>query len=256
MGCLLGILGLLGALGLKAILDVGSEYVGDKIHEHQVNNAIDENENKFIKLFAFMAAKIALADGYVSEVEREVFYEIFQRLQLPREKFLLYKNFFNQGLSINTSIYSLAQEFSNTFDNIEINTVVYHAISFIASADDSISKEELKILRDIPSFLNISSNIFYEFCERAGIDPNCSNTDQRIGILHEKPETDPYETLGASKYMSDDELKKIYREKIKKYHPDILRGQGVPEEMLKFANDEIAKLNSAWEQIKEERGIA
>ena len=32
-----------------------------------------------------------------------------------------------------------------------------------------------------------------------------------------------------------------------------MRGQGVPDEMLKFANDEMAKLNSAWEQIQKDR---
>ena len=40
-----------------------------------------------------------------------------------------------------------------------------------------------------------------------------------------------------------------------KYHPDRLRQNGVPEEMIAKATDKMAQLNAAWDDIRKARGI-
>ena len=62
-----------------------------------------------------------------------------------------------------------------------------------------------------------------------------------------------YELLGVSPDASDDEVKRAYRAKAKKYHPDALRAQGLPDEMVDRANDMMAKLNAAWNEIEKAR---
>ena len=56
--------------------------------------------------------------------------------------------------------------------------------------------------------------------------------------------------------MSNDELRTAYREKAKRLHPDILRAQGLSEELLGRANEQMSRINAAWDEIKKERGIA
>ena len=48
-------------------------------------------------------------------------------------------------------------------------------------------------------------------------------------------------------------MKRAYRAKAKKYHPDALRAQGLPDEMVDRANDMMAKLNAAWSEIERAR---
>ena len=64
-----------------------------------------------------------------------------------------------------------------------------------------------------------------------------------------------YAVLGVAASASDGEVKRAYREKAKKYHPDTLRAQGLPEEQVKAATDAMARVNAAWTTIKETRHL-
>ena len=54
---------------------------------------------------------------------------------------------------------------------------------------------------------------------------------------------------------SDEEIRRVYREKAKKYHPDALRAQGLPEEMISRAAEQMKKVNAAWSAIRSARGM-
>ena len=38
-------------------------------------------------------------------------------------------------------------------------------------------------------------------------------------------------------------------------HPDSLASRGVPAEFIARANNKVARINAAWDQIKRERGL-
>jgi len=62
-----------------------------------------------------------------------------------------------------------------------------------------------------------------------------------------------YQILEVSPDVTDEELKKAYRELAKKHHPDKVSHLG--EEVKKAAEEKFTKLNAAYEAIKVERGI-
>ncbi len=64
-----------------------------------------------------------------------------------------------------------------------------------------------------------------------------------------------YATLEVAPSASDDEVKRAYRRKAKKYHPDALRAQGLSEGGMKKATNVMARVNAAWTAIKEARHL-
>ena len=76
------------------------------------------------------------------------------------------------------------------------------------------------------------------------------------GTAQAESRADPYEVLGVKRSMSNEELRAVYREKAKRLHPDILRAQGLSEELLGRANEQMSRINAAWDEIKKERGIS
>lgn len=66
---------------------------------------------------------------------------------------------------------------------------------------------------------------------------------------------DAYSQLGVSPSASDDEIKKAYRALAKRYHPDTLKAQGLPDETVARANERMSKINAAWSAVRKERGL-
>ena len=66
---------------------------------------------------------------------------------------------------------------------------------------------------------------------------------------------DPYAVLGCSRNASDDEVSAAYREKAKRFHPDALRAQGLSDELVAKANDQMARVNAAWNEIRRQRHL-
>ena len=67
------------------------------------------------------------------------------------------------------------------------------------------------------------------------------------------PLAEAYATLGCSPTVSDEEIKRAYREKAKKLHPDEMMAQGLPPELIQKANDEMARVNAAYDLIRKSR---
>jgi DnaJ like chaperone protein len=66
---------------------------------------------------------------------------------------------------------------------------------------------------------------------------------------------DAYDALGLEQECSERELKKAYRAKAGDFHPDKLKSKNLPQEFLNFANDQLTKINQAYEVISKARGI-
>ena len=64
---------------------------------------------------------------------------------------------------------------------------------------------------------------------------------------------DLYKTLGVEKGASASEIKKAYRRKANKYHPDKVSHLG--QEMQVLAEEKFKAVNDAYQKIKKEKGI-
>jgi DnaJ like chaperone protein len=57
----------------------------------------------------------------------------------------------------------------------------------------------------------------------------------------------------VSPHATDEEVKRAYRVKVRRLHPDTLQGKDLPEEVIATVNDQMARVNAAWSAIKNER---
>ncbi|MEG1972789.1 MAG: DnaJ domain-containing protein, partial [Oscillospiraceae bacterium] len=60
---------------------------------------------------------------------------------------------------------------------------------------------------------------------------------------------DPYKVLGVSPNSDDDELKRTYRELVKKYHPDNYQDSPLAD----LAQEKMSEINAAYDTVVKQR---
>lgn len=208
-------------------------------HEQSANR----DELATLGALAAMLSKLAKADGRITEDEVRYCEQVFDRLGLHGEKREYCIRVFRAAKNDVHSIYDYAASFASAQPNASVREVVYGILWDLACADGIVSPEELDILRQIVQHLRLSPTIFDWESGRRGIS----------GMEGPQRRIDPYDVLGCSRNASDDEVKRAYREKAKQLHPDALRAQGLSEELIAKANDQMARVNAAWNEIKQTR---
>lgn len=209
-----------------------------------------ERELVFCASAAAMLAKLAKADGRITASEIASVEAAFARLGFSREARTYAINAFRRAKDDSHSIYEYAAEFAGVVASVEVRELFYGLLWELAAADGTVSASERNILRRIPFTLSISGHWFdVHFAEHCGAQSRSRSAPPR------DPLAEAYALLGVSPDATDAEVKKAYREKAKKCHPDTLRAQGLPDEMVSRATEQMSRVNSAWSEIKTARGL-
>ncbi|MGV6800617.1 MAG: TerB family tellurite resistance protein [bacterium] len=182
-----------------------------------------------------LSAKMAKADGVVTEEEIEAFQAFFSYPPEEADKVHM--------------IYRLAQEDVAGFDMYanqigrlfkdepgvleDVLDCLYH----IALADGIAHPAELALLEQAVRAFKLSPAAWRRV--RAA----------HLGLDKE----DPYAILGLTAGVSDDELKSTYRDLAKQNHPDMLIARGVPKELIKIAEGRMAAITEAYDKAVKER---
>ena len=220
----------------------------------------DRQSAAIIGAMAAMLAKLSKADGRVSEDEIDCCEGIYRRYGLDREQREYAIRVFRAAKLDSHTIYDYADDFAESVRDIDSRMMFYDMLWDLACADGIVDPAEQEMLRGICSHLRIPQGLFAQQARTRlrgwRDDGGSGGSSGRGGRSSSTTSLDEaYEMLGVSPSAGVDELKKAYREKAKRFHPDVLRSQGASEAIIEKANRQMARINEAWSEIRKARNI-
>lgn len=189
-----------------------------------------------------LSAIIIKADGAVSQTELDYVRVYFVR-QFGKQRANATFRKFNEVVKSHSIEAERICGYLRTRTTYEMRLQILHFLFGIADADGKIMVSELNALMRIAGFLRINTRDFESikamFYRSSGATYGADEVDYRI--------------LEVEKNASDAEVKRAYREMVKKYHPDKL--SHMDEAYRKGAREKFNKVQEAYEKIKKQRGF-
>lgn len=192
----------------------------------------------FVTLFS-MLGKMAKSDGVVCKEEIATVTRFMDEFKLDSEDKQAAIDIFNNAKSDNSTIYEYAQQYSEVADK-EMAEIMYAALWDVAVSDGQLHTNEDSILRNIPRYLGLSESKYAEY-KKTPQNASLSNIEESYNIL------------GCTENDTDQVIKQKYRKSIMEYHPDKIQSKGLPKGFLDFSNEQVKKINQAYETIKSHR---
>ncbi len=178
-----------------------------------------------------LGAKMAKADGVVTDKEVNAFNEVFQ---VPDKDHAAVDRVFNLAKQDVAGFESYAQQVAELFEaKAETLENVLDGLFHIAKADGAIHEDELTYLGRIAELFGFSDKDF-----------------ARIRARHVHIADDPYEILGVNPDASLKDIRAHHRRLVREFHPDKQIAAGLPAEMVKVATDRLARINEAFDRIE------
>ncbi len=228
------------ALGgpIGALLGVIAGHSVDKIRKQTSNfdGKIQSPQEVITIGIIILAAKLAKADGQVTTDEVSAFKEKFK---IPPDFQNDVGKIFNEAKKNSEDYHQYAQQLGMIFKGQpQVLEQIINLLFFIAEADGEISDPEI-------NFINGCSNYF-------GLNKTQYESIQSMWL---DKQTNPYKILGIEKEASNEDIRKKWINLNKELHPDQLRAQGVPQELIIKSEDRLSEINQAYDKIKSLRKI-
>lgn len=184
-----------------------------------------------------LGAKVAKADGRVSRAEVAAFKQVFR--VAPDDKAKVGR-IFNLAKRDAGGFEPYARQIAALYrDQPSVLEELLAGLFHIARADGDIGAAKLNFLREVSAIFGLKTSAFERV--NAGFNPQAGR--------------DPYTVLGVRKSAGNDEIKAAYRKLIREHHPDVLVAKGMPAEFVQVANQRMAAINAAYDQVEKMRGM-
>jgi DnaJ like chaperone protein len=181
-----------------------------------------------------LSAAVMKADGKVVRSELDFVKGVFIRqfgLEETERLLPLLKEILKQEINIQDVSIQIGQ-----YMDYSSRLQLIHYLFGIASADGQYHPSELEVIETISGLMGIHTSEFAS-----------------IKAMFVKDMNSAYNILEVTPTATDDEIKKAYRRLAIQYHPDKVAHLG--EDIRKSATEKFQKLNTAYEEIKKQRGI-
>lgn len=195
------------------------------------------NDVGFTAAVIGLAAKMAKADGAVSETELRAAAQVFRPPPGEEENF---RRAFSLAKQTVLGFDSYARQIGRKYRARPcLLEDVLDGLFHIAAADGPVGPEELAYLEEVAVHFGFTEMEF-----------------RRIRATNLGPEAgDPYAILGLLPGASMEEVRQAWRRTAAENHPDRMLQRGAPPEFVEIARDKTAAINAAYAQIREELSV-
>ncbi len=201
----------------------------------------------FAATFSVMG-HIAKADGQVSKSEIALAEQLMTHMQLNPQQKKMAITLFNQGKSPSFQLDAVLQQFKQECHRRTTLIRMFLEIQVQAAfADGKLDPSESDILRHIAFVLGFDEDDLNQIINMVK-SGGASEAGQQMTL------EEAYNILGADEKMTTVDIRKLYRKLLSQHHPDKLVAKGLPEEMIKLANEKTHEIQTAWKLIQKSRG--
>ena len=218
----------------KRLFDVDVE---DEPLPADLECAPDPNDVGFTAAIVGLGAKMAKADGRVTDDEIMVFSRVFPTA--PKDAAAV-RRVFNLAQQTVRGYESYARKIGRKYAARPcLLEAVLDGLFMIATADGVVTDDELTYLQTVSEAFGFTDATF-----------------RRIKASHMGPDRDdPYHILGVAHDAEFEEIRRVYRRLMADNHPDRVIQNGAPREFETAAHEKAATITSAYARIRAERGL-
>lgn len=196
---------------------------------------------------------LAKADGRVTEEEIHAARMIMAELHLAEREVQYAIELFGEGKDAGFPLEDTLRElFQLCRSRPDLCRMFVQVQLQAALWGDSLNTAGRKVLARICACLDISGYEVVQMeallrMQRATRDSQQSSAIDRVAQAHE--------VLGVERSASDAAVTKAYRRLMSQNHPDKLVAKGLPESMMRLAQEKTRQIRAAYELIREARGM-
>ena len=216
--------------------------------------AVDRHELFYTTVLRF-GAMLANADGSADPSELN---ELKRFFQIDSDTIPDSARIFNEQLQKNSTVSSVLSGFAKEFDdNNEIKENFILGMILVAYADGVFDVREYRLLVEAVKILNLDVASLERIAATAGLNFDFQSEDDDYFKSNKSEHRKSYASnkeknlriLELDYDATIDEIKLAYRRVAKKYHPDILKGQGMPDNEIERATQILVEVNRAYEEL-------
>ncbi len=193
---------------------------------------------------------LAKVDGQVSKSEIQMAENIMRQMNLSSEQRRAAIDLFNQGKQPDFALDEVLEQFrKECHRRTSLLQMFLEILISTAYADQQFEPAEYNALKHIATHIGFSVDHLDQLIQMV----SAQGSYQKQAGTALRPVDEAYAVLGVDSKISDTDLKKTYRRLMSQHHPDKLVAKGLPEEMIKIANEKTSEIRKAYEQIKQHR---
>lgn len=231
----------------------------DKGLENLPENALPSPGNRERVQTAFFTATfsvmghLAKADGRVSEDEIEMAGLVMDRMELDETMRRTAVRLFGEGKEADFPLDAVIEQFRKECRGRRTLIQMFIEIQLQAGyADGRLDPAEERLLLRICRLLHFPELLFRQLERMIQAEIHGVRGGTKASGMDPK---DAYAILNIDPSASDAEVKKAYRRLTSQHHPDKLVAKGLPEEMMKLAQEKTHEIRQAYEALKKARGF-
>jgi DnaJ like chaperone protein len=207
----------------------------------------------FFRITFQLMGHVAKADGRVSEQEIQAARTVMAQFRLSESDVRQAIALFSQGKAREFPVDQALRELASACSNRGDLRLMFVQIQLqTALLGGGLNPASRAILRRCCDVLGISEFQFAQMesmlrMQGRGSDAGSRNSAASLA--------EAYQVLGVGNTVSDGEVTKAYRRLMNQNHPDKLVAKGLPESMMKAAEEKTRSIRAAYEVISAARGI-